>query len=65
MRNMIDLQAANHTNRELELMLAGRKPLAWFYGEISGLPNEGIIPESRFGPHAPSPQYYVRIQFNC
>lgn len=48
---MIDLGAANHTNRELELMLAGKKPLAWFYDEISALPNEGIIPEERFRPH--------------
>jgi hypothetical protein len=52
--NMIDLRAANHTNRELELMLAGKKPLAWFYDEISCLPNEAIIPEKRFEPHVDS-----------
>ena len=48
---MIDLAAANHTNRELELMLAGKKPLAIFYDEISVLPHEEIIPEERFRPH--------------
>lgn len=48
---MIDLEAANHTNRELELMLAGRKPLAMFYDEVSVLPHEDIIPEERFSPH--------------
>ena len=45
---MIDLAAANHTNRELELMLDGRKPLAVFCDEISVLPHEEIIPEERF-----------------
>jgi hypothetical protein len=48
---MIDLIAANHTNRELELMLSGRKPLAVFHDEISVLPNEEIIPEERFQPY--------------
>lgn len=44
----IDLAAANHTGRELELMLAGKKPLSMFYGEVGELPNEGVIPEARF-----------------
>ncbi|MBB4845120.1 hypothetical protein HNP55_003666 [Paucibacter oligotrophus] len=56
-RNPIDLQAANHTNRELELMLAGRKPLAVFYDEISVLPDERIIPEARFAPHVASGRF--------
>jgi hypothetical protein len=51
---MIDLQAANHTNRELELMLAGKKPLAMFYDEISCLPYEEIIPEAKFEPYVKS-----------
>ena len=51
---MIDLKAANHTNRELELMLAGKKPLAFFFEEISCLPNEQIIPEERFRPYVQS-----------
>jgi hypothetical protein len=45
---MIDLDAANHTNRELELMVAGEKPLAMFYAETSELPDERLIPECRF-----------------
>ncbi len=51
---MIDLQAINHTNRELELMLEGSKPLAVFYDEISVLPHEEIIPEERFHPYVVS-----------
>ena len=51
---MIDLKAANHTNRELELMLAGKKPLAMFYDEVSVLPHEEIIPEGRFSPYVSS-----------
>ena len=46
----IDLAAANHTGRELELMLSGKKPLSMFYGEVGELPNEELIPESRFSP---------------
>jgi len=45
---MIDLAAANHTNRELELMLCGKKPLAVFYDYTIHLPDEEIIPEHRF-----------------
>ena len=48
---MIDLAAANHTGRELELMLAGKKPLAMFYGEIGELPHEELIPEEQFAPY--------------
>ena len=48
---MIDLDSANHTNRELELMLEGKKPLAIFCDEITSLPHEEIIPEERFRPH--------------
>jgi hypothetical protein len=50
-QTMIDLAAASHTNRELELMLDRRKPLAVFYDEISCLPNDEIIPEERFRPY--------------
>ena len=40
-----------HTNRELELMLQGTKPLAAF-SEIFELSyNEEIIPEQAFAPH--------------
>ena len=48
---MIDLDEVNHTNRELELMLAGKKPLAMFYEEISLLPDEEFIPEAKFAAH--------------
>lgn len=48
---MLDLIAANHTGRELALMLDGRKPLAMFYAEVSELPDESLIPEAAFAPH--------------
>ena len=48
---MIDLAAASHNDRELELMLQGSKPLSMFYAEISELPNEALIPEDSFKPH--------------
>lgn len=38
----------SHTNNELALMLSGRIPLAWFYDEVSCLPDEEIIPECAF-----------------
>ncbi|GAA5162967.1 hypothetical protein [Viridibacterium curvum] len=54
---MIDLQAANHTNRELELMLAGKKPLAIFCDDLSVFPNDVIFPESQFLPHVISGRF--------
>lgn len=51
---MIDLSAANHTDRELELMLDGKKPLAMFYEDLSFLPDEELIPENKFAPHVAS-----------
>ncbi len=48
---MIDLVAANHTNRELELRLKGSKPLAMFYAYTSDLPDERLIPEEAFLTH--------------
>lgn len=54
---MIDLAAANHTGRELELMLAGKKPLAMFYAEIGELPHEELIPEERFAPYVNSGEF--------
>jgi hypothetical protein len=53
----IDLAAANHTGRELELMLARKKPLSMFYGEIGELPNEEVIPEARFAPFVERGQF--------
>ena len=40
-----------HDDRELELMLAGKKPLALFYDTI---PECGVIPEEEFAPHVHS-----------
>jgi hypothetical protein len=56
---MIDLAAANHTGKELDLMLAGRKPLAMFYAELSELPEEELIPEDAFASHVAA-NHFVR-----
>jgi len=40
-----------HTGRELELMLAAKKPLACFSEAERCLPNEDIIPEVSFSPY--------------
>jgi hypothetical protein len=44
-------ESPNHTGRELELMLAGQKPLAMFYAFVSELPWEELIPDEAFAPH--------------
>jgi hypothetical protein len=54
---MVDLDAANHTNRELELMTAGTKPLAMFYAEVSELPDERLVPERKFAQLVTSGQF--------
>ena len=46
----------SHTGRELELMLAGRKPLAAFCVEADALPCEELIPEDAFSPFVQSKQ---------
>ena len=46
-----------HTNKELELMLSGKKPLAIFYEDISFLPDENFIPESKFAPYVKNGQF--------
>ena len=48
---MIDVKESNHTNRELELMLSGKKPFAIFSDDISVYPDEIIFPESTFQPY--------------
>ncbi len=45
---MIDLSAAGHTGRELELMLAGRKPMALFYDDADQPADAAIVPEPAF-----------------
>lgn len=46
---MLDISAAGHSGHELELMLAGRKPLALFYDDADD--PLGAIPEGAFAPH--------------
>ena len=58
---MIDLKEVSHNDRELELMLQKQKPLAMFYAEASELPNEELIPESKFEPHL-SDQTFIRSE---
>jgi hypothetical protein len=48
---VVNLPSHIHTGRELELMLAGRKPLAMFYAFVHELPNEEFIPEEKFAPY--------------
>jgi hypothetical protein len=48
---LLDLSAAQHSGRELELMLAGRKPLALFYDDAEQPADDTIIPERRFDPY--------------
>jgi hypothetical protein len=52
--------ASTHTGRELELMLAGDKPLAMFCAEISELPEELFIPEAAFAVHVKSGRFVRR-----
>lgn len=54
---MVDLKAANHTNRELDLMLKGTKPLAIFGDDLSVYPDDEIFPESKFLPYVLSGQF--------
>lgn len=50
-----------HEDRELELMLAGQKPLAMFT-EISPI-ESGLIPEADFAPHVSSGRFVMREVF--
>ena len=40
---MVDLITANHTGRELALMLSGKKPLAMFYAERAELDRKSVV----------------------
>src|SRR5438128_1255759 len=52
---------APHEGRELELMLAGRKPLAMF---VEIVPYEsGIIPDEEFAPHVAAGRIVMREVF--
>lgn len=48
------IESFSHTGRELDLMLSGKKPLAVFCAEASGLPWEELIPEEAFAPYVQS-----------
>lgn len=48
---MIDLAAAGHLGRELEMMLGGRKPIALFYDDADQPADPAIIPEAAFEPY--------------
>jgi hypothetical protein len=52
----------NHTGRELELMLAGRKPLSMFYDMADAEPDEKIIPEIAFDGYVRSGQFAKQEQ---
>ena len=47
----MDQQAYGHTGPELELMLAGVKPMAMFYAAADELPHEEFVPEEAFAPY--------------
>lgn len=52
---------APHEERELELMLAGRKPLAMF---VEIVPYEsGIVPDEEFAPHVAAGRIVMREVF--
>ncbi len=49
-----------HTDRELELMLAGSKPLAHFYDVHPEEPSEDIIPAEAFAPYVAEGRFLTR-----
>jgi hypothetical protein len=55
-----DLPYPVHTGRELELMLAGVKPLAVFYHSHPDEPSERIIPENAFKPYVDAGKFEKR-----
>jgi hypothetical protein len=60
MTQFADLPYAIHTGRELELMLAGVKPLAVFYDSYPEDPCEEIIPENAFKPYVEAGSFEKR-----
>lgn len=57
---MSELPYTVHTGRELELMLAGTKPLAVFFDQYPDEPCEKIIPENAFRPHVEAGKFEQR-----
>jgi hypothetical protein len=50
-----------HTGRELELMLAGSKPLAHFCDAYPPEPSEDIIPAAAFAPYVADGRFLTRM----
>ena len=56
----------SHVGRDFDLMLAGEKPLAMFYGDADAEPDERIIPEERFDKHVQAGGFIKRaFVFEC
>lgn len=55
-----DLPYVVHTGREMELMVAGVKPLAVFHDTYPDEPCEEIIPENAFRPYVESGRFEQR-----
>lgn len=60
MNQFADLPYTIHTGRELELMLAGVKPLAVFCDSYPEEPCEEIIPENAFKPYVEAGNFEKR-----
>ena len=54
---MTELSTTNHTGRELDLMLEGKKPLAMFYAEVGEFPDEELVPEDKFASFVDSGRF--------
>jgi hypothetical protein len=57
----VDLDKANHTGRELELMLAGAKPLAWFTFCVDYEHDRYLEHQAEFAPFVQSGQLIEEI----
>jgi hypothetical protein len=58
-----DLPYKIHTGRELELMLKGKKPLAYFSAQYPPNPNVEEIPERLFDPYVEERRFVKREYF--
>jgi hypothetical protein len=55
-----------HVGRELDMMLAGEKPMAMFYGDADSEPDERIIPEQRFDKYVEAGAFVKKaFVFEC
>jgi hypothetical protein len=60
-RTKLNDDQESHGGRELELMLAGRKPLAMFY-ELVPM-DAGLVPDEEFAPHVAAGRIVMREVF--